>query len=229
MAKGWEDVSIEDVGDKTVEAARALHPELCPSVGGIFDPGCAAHTKPKLSESFDQYAERVQNAHDKPKTARAFKFTPPPEPREGQEQAVLIQRVKLHLSVYPCLSMLFAIPNGGTRIPKEMVIMLRQGVSPGVPDLCLPVARNEMRWNECGTNGCGIKLEPAFHSLWIELKRRNSGEPSEKQADWLRALRAQGHCAVWCRGADEAWEVLEAYVSGMPLPPSRPLPVAKGG
>lgn len=39
---------------------------------------------------------------------------------------------------YPCLKWLHAIPNGGKRGKREAVILKREGVTAGIPDLFLP-------------------------------------------------------------------------------------------
>ena len=58
----------------------------------------------------------------------------------------------------------FHIPNGGYRNKAEAAHLKAQGVRPGVPDLCVPVARH------------------GYHGLYIEMKRRRTagvGVPAE--------------------------------------------------
>ncbi len=69
------------------------------------------------------------------------------------------------------------------------------GVKAGVPDLCLPVARQ------------------GWHGLFIELKVGRN-RPQERQVGWLDRLTAEGYLAVACWGWDEARETLEAYLGG---------------
>jgi hypothetical protein len=96
---------------------------------------------------------------------------------------------------WPELALLFHIPNGGARDRITGAQLKAAGVKAGIPDLCLPVARQ------------------GWHGLFIELKV-NGNQPSAAQAGWLDALTAQGYLAVACWGWDEARETLEAYLGG---------------
>jgi len=79
---------------------------------------------------------------------------------EATEQETLIQWCGWQQSKYPELKLIYHIPNGGSRNTLEAANLKRQGVKAGVPDLCLPVARN------------------GFHGLYIEMKYgKNNGEP----------------------------------------------------
>jgi len=119
-----------------------------------------------------------------------------PLPTEEQEQADLFEWAALQLGRYPELSLLYHIPNGGKRFIGQAVKFKAQGVKPGVPDLCLPVAKN------------------GFHGLYIELKRQKGGRVSEQQTQWLQALEAQGYKALVCNGWEEAANTLKAYLKG---------------
>ena len=101
---------------------------------------------------------------------------------------------KIHAARLPELRMLFAIPNGGSRHMLEAVALKRSGVKSGVPDLCLPVPRR------------------GFTGLWIELKAKR-GRVSEEQAQWAKALNAEGALAVVCDGHEAAQERIEWYLS----------------
>ena len=92
------------------------------------------------------------------------------------------------------LKLLHAIPNGGKRSKPEAARMKAAGVKPGVPDMCLPVARD----------GC--------HGLYIELKRRDGGRVSRDQVQWMEALQRQGYCCALARGWDMAAEVICDYL-----------------
>lgn len=113
---------------------------------------------------------------------------------EHGEQEALIAKCALHYAEYPELRLLFAIPNGGLRDKRVAAKLKAEGVRPGVPDLCLPVAR-------CGS-----------HALYIEMKT-DRGSLSREQSDWLASLNLQGNCAVVCHGMNEAWEILIKYLS----------------
>ena len=117
-----------------------------------------------------------------------------PCPTEEEEQMCLFRWAALESAAHPELKLLHAIPNGGKRGKAEAGRMKEAGVRAGVPDMCLPVARN----------GC--------HGLYIELKRRMGGRVSAEQVAWMDALVREGyHCAL-CRGWAEARKTIEEYL-----------------
>ena len=73
------------------------------------------------------------------------------------------------------------------------VQMQREGVKPGVPDVCLPVPRK------------------GWHGLFIELKF-GANKPTDYQLEWLEQLAEQGYLAVVCYGWVEATEVIQDYL-----------------
>ena len=91
----------------------------------------------------------------------------------------------------------FHIPNGGYRNKAEAAHLKAQGVRPGVPDLCVPVARY------------------GYHGLFIEMKAKKNGRVSAYQQRWLALLRENGYCACVCNGADAAIRLLDQYMTGM--------------
>ena len=118
---------------------------------------------------------------------------------EHHEQVSLIAWAEWASFDRPELAMLFAIPNGGARDAVTGAKMKAEGVKPGVPDLCLPVAR------------CG------YHGLYIEMKRRDGGRVSPVQQRWIDRLTEQGYRVVVCHGRDEAERVIVAYLEGGPM------------
>lgn len=70
---------------------------------------------------------------------------------ESDEQSAVVDYCDL--KGIPC----YHIPNGGLRSKREAARMKGQGVRPGVPDLCIPVARR------------------GYHSLYIEMKAAEGG------------------------------------------------------
>lgn len=117
-------------------------------------------------------------------------------PTEHEEQVALFQWVRVAAGSRPALNLLYAIPNGGHRHKAVAAKLAAEGVKPGVPDLCLPVARGE------------------FHGLYIELKRAKGGTVSAGQKAWLGDLSAEGYCAMRCNGWDEARQALTTYLDG---------------
>jgi len=113
---------------------------------------------------------------------------------EATEQETLMQWCSWQQSKYPELKLIYHIPNGGSRNALEAANLKRQGVKAGVPDLCLPVARN------------------GFHGLYIEMKY-GKNKTTEKQEEWLKELAEQGYCTAVCYGAEEAKRVISGYLA----------------
>lgn len=106
---------------------------------------------------------------------------------EAQEQSAVVEYCDL--KGIP----VFHVPNGGSRNKAEAANLKRQGVKPGVPDLCVPVARGP------------------YHSLYIEMKAEG-GKPTEAQMRWVYLLREQGMCAYVCYGAGNAIALIDRYM-----------------
>ena len=109
-------------------------------------------------------------------------------PTEREEQKALVQYLQARRIPF------YAVPNGGSRNPIEAKNMKAEGVSAGVPDICIPVPNKK------------------YHGLYIEMKRQKGGRVSEKQKEWIDRLNRNGYLAVVCRGFKEAREVVEKYM-----------------
>lgn len=95
---------------------------------------------------------------------------------------------------WPELEWLYHVPNGGSRNRAEAARLKAQGVKPGVPDLCLPVAKG------------------GYHGLYIELKRLKGGRLSRDQAKWLESLSRGGYLATICSGWEQAAQIIQNYL-----------------
>lgn len=114
---------------------------------------------------------------------------------ESDEQAAVVDYCRLkRIPVYH-------IPNEGKRSYQTAAKLKRLGMSPGVPDLCIPVARGR------------------YHSLYIEMKAKG-GKPTKNQREWIMLLRSQGMCAAVCVGASNAIDLIDRYMSGSQSKPS---------
>lgn len=91
-----------------------------------------------------------------------------------------------------------ASANGGSRNMLEAAKLKRMGVSPGFPDIEIPIPSGP------------------YHGLYIELKREKGGKASPAQVDWLNYLREKGYWADIARGFDEAKEIVLHYLSLTP-------------
>lgn len=117
-------------------------------------------------------------------------------PTETQDQKLLFEWARLQKGAYPELECMFHIPNEGKRTEKAGAQLKAAGLSSGVPDICLPVARH------------------GYHALFIELKRQKGGTLSKNQRIWLQRLCKAGNLAVRCNGFDEAKAVIVRYLKG---------------
>lgn len=115
---------------------------------------------------------------------------------EAEEQAALFQWAEYQKGKYPQLEMMYHIPNGGSRNKIEAARLKAQGVKPGVPDICLPVARG------------------MHHGLYIELKRSKGGRVSGEQSEWMSKLILCGYAVAICRGWESARDVIIKYMEG---------------
>ena len=119
-----------------------------------------------------------------------------PLPTEAQEQETLFDWHDRMIGKYPALRLMYHVPNGGSRNVIEARNLRRQGVKAGVPDICLPCARN------------------GFHGLYIELKRQKGGRVSAEQREMLEGLRREGYVAVVCEGWEAARDAILEYLEG---------------
>lgn len=117
-------------------------------------------------------------------------------PHEETEQRTIFQWAAWISGTLPEVGMLYAVPNGGKRPIQVARAMKATGQKPGVPDMCLPVARG------------------GYHGLYIELKRIKGGKVSRDQAEWIQALTAQGYLAKVCLGSDQAIQLITDYLAG---------------
>lgn len=115
---------------------------------------------------------------------------------EHAEQVALFRWASFAEVRWPALALMHAIPNGGHRNKVVAARLKAEGVKRGVPDICLPFPRG------------------GFHGLYIELKTRVHGRPSQEQRWWIEILRRAGYRAEVCRGWEAARAVIEEYMAG---------------
>lgn len=112
---------------------------------------------------------------------------------EATEQERVINWATFYAKDFPELDLLYHVPNGGSRNQLEAANLKRQGVKAGVPDLVLPVPRQQ------------------FHGLYVEMKW-GKNTTTEKQDWWLEQLRQQGYKTAVCWSAEEAMDVIANYI-----------------
>lgn len=111
---------------------------------------------------------------------------------ESHQQVLFVARVRTFLPEI----LIFAVPNGGNRNPREAANLKKEGVLAGVPDLVVAEPRGR------------------FHGLYIEMKRADGkGATSKAQKDVMARLVERGYAVSVCHGQDEAWERLNDYLA----------------
>jgi len=105
------------------------------------------------------------------------------------EQVKFVQRVR-HLR-HDLL--IFSIPNGGYRNPKEAIRLKAEGARAGIPDIHVAKANEE------------------YYGLYLEFKTRK-GRVSVVQAEIMEKLKLEGYCVEVVRSCEEAWEFLMEYL-----------------
>jgi hypothetical protein len=126
---------------------------------------------------------------------------------EHDEQVALFAWAEYQTNIWPDLRLLYAIPNGaklpwtrnakGQRYSREAKRLKDEGLKPGVPDVCLPVARR------------------GFHGLYVEMKY-DDNKTSADQDVWLEALAGQGYKTAVCWSFEAARKVIEEYLGPPP-------------
>ncbi|MDR3135510.1 MAG: VRR-NUC domain-containing protein, partial [Deltaproteobacteria bacterium] len=118
---------------------------------------------------------------------------------EEQEQESLViwlyaLKDRLEASGFPKRLLFHAIPNGGKRDKATAARLKRAGVSPGVPDIFLPVPIG------------------GFPGLYVEMKRAIGGKSPEAQKKWQEGLRLNGYRVEVCKGCEAARAVILDYL-----------------
>ena len=91
--------------------------------------------------------------------------------------------------------LIYAVPNGGYRNPKEAIRLKLEGVKPGIPDVNIDIP------------------SPRYHGMRIEFKRpdkRNNTSEAQKRKHSL--LREAGYFVVICCSVEEAITSLASKV-----------------
>lgn len=124
------------------------------------------------------------------KTAK-YKATLP----EDIEQQMVFEWAAQMEYRYPCLRLMYHVPNEGKRTHATAAKMKRIGLKKGVLDICLPVARG------------------GFHGCYIEMKAVG-GRATPEQREYLDALRSEGYFAALCVGHEAAQDTILGYING---------------
>jgi hypothetical protein len=130
-------------------------------------------------------------------TPRVFKLTAPRAfvPTEFSEQVAVFEWRRWQQIRQPELRLLFATLNG-VRVSIGLARKMKAaGMTSGVPDLVLPIARDE------------------YFGLFIEMKRTKGGTLSSEQEDWMCWLLNENYLVKVARGAKEAIKIIDQYLT----------------
>lgn len=114
---------------------------------------------------------------------------------EDQAQIRVFQWAKWQQSKYPQLKAMYHAANEGKRSTIAGANLKRQGMKPGVSDICLPCAAGQ------------------YNNLYIELKVGNN-KASDAQLNFIDRINAIGGKALVVYEADNAIDVITAYLKG---------------
>lgn len=110
---------------------------------------------------------------------------------EHKEQINLIHYIDIQYK-----GIIYCASAGGLHTSDTQAIkMKRAGYKAGFPDLFFYEPRG------------------GYHGLAIELKRKDGGQTSPLQKEWLNNLSARGYYATVAKGFDEAKKVIDWYLS----------------
>ena len=107
-----------------------------------------------------------------------------PVPLESTEQRNLFTWAAMQSAAWPQLRLLYHVPNSGYRTATEAARFRAEGVQPGVPDLCLPVARHGFHGLYTSSSSAGAAAGP--------VKSKSGGLPSCGMKDTARRSAAAG-------------------------------------
>lgn len=92
----------------------------------------------------------------------------------------------------------FAIPNGAKRDIRTAISLKKQGLTAGVPDICMAIPHG------------------GKHGLFIELKV-GYNKPTKHQLDMIEKLRRQGYACFVCYSFEDTKQTILDYLKGHPF------------
>lgn len=87
----------------------------------------------------------------------------------------------------------YAIPNGAYKSHSAAISMKQEGLTSGIPDLHIPIARG------------------GYHSLYIEMKNGKAGRLSDTQKAMIQKLQSLGNKVAVCRSLDDFIKEINQY------------------
>lgn len=114
---------------------------------------------------------------------------------EDQAQRLIFDWARWQRGKYPQLKAMYHAANEGKRSARAGAELKRQGMKPGVSDICLPYASGK------------------YNNLYVELKVGN-GKASDNQLKFVDMINSIGGKAVVVYGSEAAIELITAYLEG---------------
>lgn len=114
---------------------------------------------------------------------------------EEQAQRFIFEWAYWEQKKYPPLKSMYHAANEGKRSARAGAELKRQGMRPGVSDICLPYASGK------------------YNNLYVELKV-GTNPASGNQMDFIDEINAIGGKALVVYGSEAAIEVITAYLEG---------------
>lgn len=115
--------------------------------------------------------------------------------KEHDEQCALFEWSAYMEGKYPCLSVLYAVPNGGKRDAITGAKLKAEGARAGVSDIHLPVPLH------------------GYSGLWIELKIKPN-KPTDAQIRWIEQMKSYSHAAFVAYSCTECINIITNYILG---------------
>jgi len=124
--------------------------------------------------------------------------------REHQEQCIVIAFCELNKEKYPCLDMIYAIPNMGKHHIYFRLKQAAEGLKKGMLDLCLPfpVLHDKLPFTKLYIK-CG---------LYIEMKIKPN-KPNSFQKKWIDYFISVGYDAHVAYSYQQAIELIKNYIN----------------
>ena len=112
---------------------------------------------------------------------------------EDQAQRMVFAWAEWQQGTYPQLKAMYHAANEGKRSARTGAELKRQGMKPGVSDICLPCAAGK------------------YNNLYVELKVENN-KASESQLRFIDLINGIGGKAVIAYGSEAAIQIITAYL-----------------
>lgn len=112
---------------------------------------------------------------------------------EHDAQVTFFAILDLNLREFPFLRFIFAVPNGAFFKSRKIAVdMKKEGLTPGVPDVCIPFARR------------------GYGGAYMENKYGNN-KMSKEQIEFRDHLISENYCFKNCYTTDQQIEFVEWY------------------